>query len=54
MGTERVLQELQWSGRDEWIKAQPGVWLVDRQPAGLCYILSTYPPIIIPPSYSLC
>ena len=34
MGTERVLQELQWTGRDEWIKAQPGVWLVDRQPAG--------------------
>ena len=34
MGTERMLQELQWNGREEWIKAQPGVWLVDKQPAG--------------------
>jgi carboxypeptidase D len=34
VGSERVLQELPWTGREEYLKAQPGVWLVDRQPAG--------------------
>jgi carboxypeptidase D len=39
MGTERMLRELEWSGRQEWLKAHPGVWLVDKQPAG--YITSS-------------
>jgi carboxypeptidase D len=34
MGSEKMLMELPWSGRSDWLKAQPGVWLVDKQPAG--------------------
>jgi len=34
LGTEKMLEELQWAGRDAWVQAQPGVWLVDKQPAG--------------------
>lgn len=34
IGSEKMLRELHWTGRDAWLKAQPGVWLVDKQPAG--------------------
>ena len=34
LGSEKMLRALPWSGRDEWLKAQPGIWLVDKQPAG--------------------
>jgi carboxypeptidase D len=34
LGSERMLRELPWVGREAWLKAQPGIWLVDRQPAG--------------------
>lgn len=33
LGTEKVLNELEWSGQSEWLKAQPGVWFVEgKQP----------------------
>ena len=34
LGTETALRELQWSGKDTWGKAHPGVWQVKHQPAG--------------------
>jgi carboxypeptidase D len=34
IGSERMLSELRWQGRDGWLKAQPGIWLVEKQPAG--------------------
>lgn len=34
LGTDKMLRMLSWSGQEEWLKAQPGVWLVDKQPAG--------------------
>ena len=34
VSSENMLRELTWSGRDGWLAAQPGIWLVDRQPAG--------------------
>ena len=34
LGSEKMLRELAWNGRDQWLAAQPGVWTVDKQPAG--------------------
>lgn len=34
LGSEKMLRALPWFGRNEWLKAQPGIWLVDKQPAG--------------------
>eukprot|EP01041_Mallomonas_annulata_P003070 gene3070-6020_t len=34
LGTERMLQDLDWSGRQGWMDTKVGVWLVDGQPAG--------------------
>jgi carboxypeptidase C (cathepsin A) len=34
LGTDKMLRLLPWSGQTEWNRAQPGVWLVDKQPAG--------------------
>jgi carboxypeptidase C (cathepsin A) len=34
LGTEKMLSKLAWLGKNEWLKSQPGIWLVDKQPAG--------------------
>jgi len=34
LGTEKLLSKLDWDGKSGWLSAQPGVWLVDGQPAG--------------------
>jgi carboxypeptidase D len=34
IGVEKALLYLPWSHKDDWNKAQPGVWLLDNQPAG--------------------
>ena len=34
LGIERSLGQLQWRGQQEWLRAQPGVWVVDKKPAG--------------------
>lgn len=34
LGTDKMLRMLSWSGQADWLKAQSGVWLVDKQPAG--------------------
>ena len=34
LGSEKMLRNLPWRGREQWMMAQPGVWLVDKQPAG--------------------
>jgi carboxypeptidase C (cathepsin A) len=34
LGTEKALQNLAWSGQGDWLKAQPGVWIINKQPAG--------------------
>lgn len=34
LGTDKMLRLLSWAGQEEWLRAQPGVWLVDKQPAG--------------------
>ena len=33
-GSELLLQEMKWSGQDEWKFTKRGVWLVDGEPAG--------------------
>ena len=34
IGSEKVFDDLQWSGQDEWRKAQPGIWSVNGRTAG--------------------
>jgi carboxypeptidase C (cathepsin A) len=34
LGTDKMLRLLPWTGQSEWLKSQPGVWIVDKQPAG--------------------
>lgn len=34
MGSEKVLDSLQWEGADGWSKSQPNVWIVNKKPAG--------------------
>jgi carboxypeptidase C (cathepsin A) len=34
LGTEKALEQLEWSGRGDWLRAQSGVWLLEKQPAG--------------------
>lgn len=34
IGTEKMLAYLAWSGQVEWLSVQPGVWVVEKQPAG--------------------
>ena len=34
LGTEKALQNLEWNGKDGWIKAEIGIWTVDNHPEG--------------------
>jgi carboxypeptidase C (cathepsin A) len=34
LGTEKALLELAWKDQASYLATQPGVWIVDRQPAG--------------------
>jgi hypothetical protein len=34
LGTENMLQVLEWSGRSDWARAETAVWAVGKQPAG--------------------
>jgi hypothetical protein len=33
-GTERLLNDMQWSGADEWYATKRGLWAVNNEPAG--------------------
>ena len=34
VGTERVLNGMEWSGHDDWLDAPRGLWKVNDYPAG--------------------
>lgn len=34
VGSELVLNQMNWTGSDEWLDADRGLWMVDGQPAG--------------------
>jgi len=34
LNLERVLDKLPWSGREEWLKTQPGIWMEGKKPLG--------------------
>ena len=34
LGSEKVLDSLQWTGTEGWLKTQPSVWIVNKKPAG--------------------
>jgi hypothetical protein len=34
VGTELLLNAMEWSGKDEWTNAKRGLWMVDKHPAG--------------------
>ena len=34
LGTERMLNHLDWNGRQKWQESQPGVWVQGNNPFG--------------------
>lgn len=34
LGVEKMLSSLSWQGSDGWLKAQPGIWMYEKSPAG--------------------
>lgn len=34
VGTEKALMLLKWNGAEDWIRAQPGIWIMNKNPVG--------------------